>query len=276
MKNLNYILASILSVLTMHVSVDCIDVFAAQSLKYESVNIQLRWSHQFQFAGYYAALEKGYYADEGLEVTLAEAAAGKDRVQPVLDGTAQYGIGDSGILKLRSDGQPLVVLAQIFQHSPNILITRRDSNILGTYELTGKTVMLSKEPASSAAVRAMLLETLGSLDRVTVLPHTRDAEIIDGKADAVAGYLSNEPFHYRQKGLLINIIDPRSYGIDFYGVTPRLSWPVPQKAHTNRGGQEMRTGCGGSHPGCIGLPGCVAKFRRQHRQSARAVRDHVS
>ncbi|MBU1235087.1 MAG: ABC transporter substrate-binding protein [Proteobacteria bacterium] len=201
----------------MFISTASIEVAAAQSPESEPVTIQLRWSHQFQFAGYYAALEKGYYTDEGLEVTLAEAPAGKDRVKPILEGTAHYGIGDSGILKLRSDGQPLVVLAQIFQHSPNILITRRDSNILDPHELTGKTVMLSKEPASSAAVRAMLQEALGSLDRVTVLPRTRDEELIDSQADAVAGYLSNEPFHYRQKGLPINIIDPRSYGIDFYG-----------------------------------------------------------
>ncbi|WP_458778505.1 ABC transporter substrate-binding protein [Desulforhopalus sp. 52FAK] len=201
----------------MHFLVDCTDVFAAQSHEYESVNIQLRWSHQFQFAGYYAALEKGYYADEGLEVTLTEATLGMDRITPVLKGLAQYGIGDSGILKLRSDGQPLVVVAQIFQHSPNILITRRDSNIYGPYELTGKTIMLSGEPTSSVAVRAMLLETLGDLNQVSIQPRTKGEELINGHVDAVAGYLSNEPFHYRQKGMQLNIIDPRSYGIDFYG-----------------------------------------------------------
>ncbi len=216
MKTLCYILAITIGAISMYVPAGCIDA-AAQPPKFEPVTIQLRWSHQFQFAGYYAALEKGYYADEGLDVTLAEAAAGKDRIKPVLDGQAQYGIGDAGILKLRSDGLPLVVLAQIFQHSPNILITRRDSNIFGPYELAGKIVMLNKEPASSVAVRAVLLETLGSLDRLTVRPRTRHDELIDGRADAVAGYLSNEPFQYRQKGLAVNIIDPRSYGIDFYG-----------------------------------------------------------
>lgn len=210
-------LSIIIGAISVFVSAASIEVAAAQSPESEPVTIQLRWSHQFQFAGYYAALEKGYFADEGLEVTLAEAPAGKDRVKPILEGTAHYGIGDSGILKLRSDGQPLVVLAQIFQHSPNILITRRESNIFGPYELEGKTVMLSGEPASSAAVRAMLLETLGSPDRLTFITRTHNDELINNQADAMAGYLSNEPYHYRQKGLPINIIDPRSYGIDFYG-----------------------------------------------------------
>lgn len=51
-------------------------------------------------------------------------------------------MGDAGILKLRADGQPVVVLAQIFQNSPSILITKRDIDIFSPYELAGKTVML--------------------------------------------------------------------------------------------------------------------------------------
>ena len=190
----------------------------AESPALEPVTIQLRWSHQFQFAGYYAAVEKGFYAAEGLDVTLQEAVPGQDRVTPVLEGRAQYGVGDAGILKLRAEGRPLVVLAQISQHSPSILVTRRDSAIYSPYELKGKTVRMSRDPAGSAAVRAMILETLGGLDQVTISSRNFDGEeLADGKADAVAGYLSNEPFRMKQAGLAINIIDPRSYGIDFYG-----------------------------------------------------------
>ncbi len=184
----------------------------------EPVTIQLRWSHQFQFAGYYAALEKGFYAEEGLDVILREAGPGQDWVAPLLAGQAQYGVGDAGILKRRSQGQPLVIIAQIFQHSPSILMTRRDSNIFSPYELAGKTVMLPEDRARAAAVRAMLVETLGRLDQVTMMSRSYDdADLINGRADAVAAYLSNEPFHLKQKGLAVNIIDPRSYGIDFYG-----------------------------------------------------------
>jgi len=54
------------------------DVACAENSKKEAITIQLRWSHQFQFAGYYAAIEKGFYAGEGLTVTLEEAAPGAD------------------------------------------------------------------------------------------------------------------------------------------------------------------------------------------------------
>jgi two-component system sensor histidine kinase EvgS len=190
----------------------------AETPPFEPVTIQLRWSHQFQFAGYYAAVEKGFYKAEGLDVFLEPSLPGQDPVVPVLEGRAQYGVGEAGILKLRADGRPLVLLAQIFQHSPNILMTRRESNIYSPYELKGKNVRLNSGPAGSAAVRAMILETLGGLDQVTIIPRHYDGEeFTDGKADAVAGYLSNEPYRMKQAGLSINIIDPRSYGIDLYG-----------------------------------------------------------
>ncbi len=137
---------------------------------------------------------------------------------PVLDGLAQYGVGDAEILKLRAEGRPVVVLAQIFQHSPAVLITKRESGISSPYELIGKKIMLPEEGLDSAAVRAMILETLGGMDRVVVIPHTGDdADLVNGKADAISGYLSTGPFRLKKTGLAVNIIDPRSYGIDFYG-----------------------------------------------------------
>ena len=50
----------------------------------ETIHLQLRWNHQFQFAGYYAALEKGYYAKAGLDVVIHEGSIEKTPVQEVL------------------------------------------------------------------------------------------------------------------------------------------------------------------------------------------------
>lgn len=87
----------------------------AGSLK--PVTLQLRWHHQFQFAGYYAAIAKGYYREAGFEVKLQEGGPGKNTVEEVLSGSAQFGVTNSEILLHRPKGKPLVVLAAIFQHS---------------------------------------------------------------------------------------------------------------------------------------------------------------
>ena len=82
----------------------------------DTVTLQLKWSHAFQFAGYYAAKEKGYYRDAGLDVDIQEASPGDDPLKIVLGGKAQYGVGNSSLLLVRNAGQPVVVLATILRH----------------------------------------------------------------------------------------------------------------------------------------------------------------
>jgi two-component system sensor histidine kinase EvgS len=145
-------------------------VRAEGASKAEPVTIQLRWHHQFQFAGFYAAIENGYYADEGLQVSLREFEPGKDRIAPVLDGRAHYGVGDPSLLLLRARGKPVVVLAQIFQHNPGVLITLRRSDILSADQLIGKKIMLSVDDIGDVSIQAMILDVLGDMDQVVTVP----------------------------------------------------------------------------------------------------------
>ncbi len=75
------------------------------------VKLQLKWQHQFQFAGYYAAIKKGFYQDAGLEVSLIEAKSGENHVQAVLSGEAEFGVGTSELLLDFHKGEQVVVLA---------------------------------------------------------------------------------------------------------------------------------------------------------------------
>ena len=102
---------------------------AATPAKLDVVNLQLRWLPQFQFAGYYAAIEKGYYRDEGLDVRLHAGSPERQPVAEVLAGRAQYAEGNSEVLLARLQGKPLVALAAIFQHSPSVLLALRKSGI---------------------------------------------------------------------------------------------------------------------------------------------------
>ncbi len=104
----------------------------------EKVSIQLKWHHQFQFAGYYAALEKGYYKEEGLDVTLKDRDTNKNNVEQILKGESEYGIADSVLFLYQAHKKPIVIIAPIFQHSPNVLITLKSSKIDSPYKLIGK------------------------------------------------------------------------------------------------------------------------------------------
>lgn len=182
----------------------------------EVIDFQLRWHHQFQFAGYYAAVEKGFYKEEGLDVRLHEAAPGKTPVGEVLAGRAQYAESNAEILYARLQGQPLVVLASIFQHSPSVLLVRKDSNITTPHDLIGKKVMLLNAQ-TDADFHAMLRHEGIKPDAISIIPSSLDFEdFVSGKVAAFNSYLTNEPYILSQRGIEYNVINPSAYGIDFY------------------------------------------------------------
>ncbi len=104
----------------------------------EHVAIQLKWQHAFQFAGYYAALEKGYYQAEGLDVELKQIDFSKDYVKQVLADESEYGVSDSTLLIYHLKNEPVVLINQFFQHSPLVFLSKRDSGIISPFEMVKK------------------------------------------------------------------------------------------------------------------------------------------
>ncbi len=180
------------------------------------ITMQLRWKHQFQFAGYYAAREKGFYQRAGLDVTLVEGAPGREPITEVLEGRAHYGEANSELIYSRMQGAPLIALAAIFQHSPSILLARRDSGIRSPQDFVGKRVMLVGG-AHDYGLLAMLTYEGITTDQVEIIPSSYEIQdLIDGNTDLFNAYLTNEPFYMQQQGIAIQEIHPINYGIDLY------------------------------------------------------------
>lgn len=182
----------------------------------ETVSLQLKWKHQFQFAGYYAAVEKGYYRDVGLNVELQERTPGPERPgDTVLDGRATYGIEGTQLLINRMQGKPLVALSAIFQHSPTVVMALQESQIKTAKGMAGKRVM--SFGGTDIELYAMLLQEGVPVESIAWQPMSFDINsLISGEADLYSGYLTNEPFFLSQQQIPISIINPINYGVDFY------------------------------------------------------------
>jgi diguanylate cyclase (GGDEF)-like protein/PAS domain S-box-containing protein len=200
----------------LRLSLFLVFIFSCVSLSAESlqkVTLQLKWTHAFQFAGYYAAKEQGYYKEAGLDVEILEASSLTDPVEEVVRGKAQYGVGTSSLLLAHERGKPVVVLAAIFQHSPYEIHT--SSDIFSLKDLLGKRLMM--EPHSDELLAYLQVEGI-LLKQIKLLVHSfNPQDLIDGKTDAMSGYISNEPFYYKNAKYSFNTFSPRSVGIDFYG-----------------------------------------------------------
>ena len=183
----------------------------------KNVTLQLKWKHQFQFAGYYAALEKGYYKEVGIDVTILEAGEGVNSADEVISGKAEFGIAMSDLITLRAKGYPVVALASIYQHSPLVLLATQKSNIENIHDLMGKRIALEDHAEELLAY----FESEGvRINTMTVFPHEYGiSNLISGKVDAVTAYATDEPFILLEKGIKYNTFSPRSGGIDFYGDT---------------------------------------------------------
>lgn len=189
----------------------------ANAAPLKTVSIELKWFHQFQFAGIYAAKEKGFYKDEGLTVNILERDKSSSPVKDVLSGKVQFGISDATIIQDRLKGKPIIILAAIFQHSPLILMTLEKNKLLSPIELKGKRVMYQKD-VDDAIIRGMFREFGINEEEYIFVPHNFDDDaLIKGETAAMSAYLSNQPYLYKEKGIKVNIIKPENYGIDFYG-----------------------------------------------------------
>ena len=109
----------------------------AKDLK--KVTLQLQWKHQFEFAGFYIAKEKGYFKNIGLDVDLKEYDSSINIIEEVLNNEDMYGITYSNLFLEYLKNKPLIFMANFFKQSPLVLVTQ--PNITFPSDLKNKKIM---------------------------------------------------------------------------------------------------------------------------------------
>ena len=183
-------------------------------MEQEKLVLQLKWYHQFQFAGYYIAKEKGYYSEAGLDVSIYPYDPKHDGsiTEDVLNGESDFAIGSSGLLREIADGKELLLLNAVFESSPLILLSKEEKKLRTSKDLDQKRIMFGTDETHSLLLSMILEKNSVSYQR---LPYSFEG-FMKGDADAIVAYIGNEPFLLRQKGIEYNYLDPASNGYDFY------------------------------------------------------------
>lgn len=184
----------------------------------DKITLQLDWLHQFQFAGYYIAKEKGFYKENNLDVTINEFNYDVNLLANVLNKENSYSVGKSSLIIDRLQGKKVVILAAIYQNSPMVLLSLKNSNIQTINDLKSKKIMLTPDARSAASINSMIKSQGVKLEDINFIPHSfKLDDLINGNTDAMGCYLSNEPYILKQKGIKFNTFNPKDYGFDFYG-----------------------------------------------------------
>ena len=184
----------------------------------DEVTVQLKWVHQAQFAGLYVAQDKGYYADENINVKFIEGGAGVDLTEPLINGQADFSIiPPEQLIIERSQGTPLKAIAATYRRSPVIFISMADSGIMNPDDFIGKTVSLLGQPEAEIQFYAMMKKLGLDISKVKLIEYNAEyTEFYNGDADVIYVYITAGLIKMQQKGYKLNIIWPGDYGVKFY------------------------------------------------------------
>jgi NitT/TauT family transport system substrate-binding protein len=160
------------------------------------VKLQLQWVTQSQFAGYFAAVDQGFYAEQCLDVTILEGAVDIVPQQVVASGQAEFGLAwVPKVLASRSEGANLVNIGQVFQRSGTLEVSWADNPVATVADMRGKRIGtwgFGNEHELFAAMRAEGIDP-NNADDITVIQQSFDMlALLNRELDAAEAMIYNE------------------------------------------------------------------------------------
>ncbi len=187
----------------------------------QSVTLQLQWIPQAQFAGYYVALDKGWYRQEGLNLIIKPGGPEISTTEEVAAGNAEFGTTFLTDLTVSiSKGRPVISIAQIQQMNGLLLLTKKSSDIRRPRDFVGKRIGIWGS-SWEAQLNALLARENISREDVQIVPQGFDMEpFLKGDLDVASAMVYNEYHQVLESGMKLqdlNIIDYVLYGLGFPG-----------------------------------------------------------
>lgn len=126
---------------------------ASQTRELKEVSVQLNWKYQFEFAGFIAAKEKGFYKEQGLAVDIKEFVSGVNIVEDLKSEKTTFSVYDFSVLNLEEQKDSLKLVANYFKRSALVFVTKQ--NIVTPFDLKNKTIMIEKEQLDLSTLNAL-------------------------------------------------------------------------------------------------------------------------
>lgn len=196
----------------------------AEAKDKDKVVLQLRWDHQFQFAGYYSALWQGYYEEEDIDVEIRSAFTDDGQIlqstDEVAEGRADFGVGAVDILIKNDKNFDLSIIASIFQRSAVEFFMKEETQFNSIVDLLDLKTARRDNDLLDIELQAMLIAEGLNPNQLKLYKHNGNFTLDDltsERFDIVPVYLSSILYYSQKKGINLKSIKPIDYGIDFYG-----------------------------------------------------------
>ncbi|MSQ30888.1 MAG: hypothetical protein EXR64_02515 [Dehalococcoidia bacterium] len=172
------------------------------------------------FVAAYVAKERGFFAEEQLDVDIQHASGADEHLKLLLEGRVQFVTGTAAqALRRAHEGLPTVAVALFGQRGDQGFVVRADSNIKVPADFKGRTVGFKSGVVPAEFDALLKTAGLGRRDVRLVAVGFDPREFIDGKVEVYPVFLDNEPDLIRKAGLPIRVIDPQDHGVPTLGLT---------------------------------------------------------
>ena len=187
----------------------------------KELDVVLDWYPNALHAFMYVAMEKGYYADEGLKINIRFPSNANDAISLVAVGQADIGLYyQQDVIQARAEQNvPVKSIGAVVQAPLNIVLSLKDKNITGAKDLVGKTIGYAGTELSEALIRSIMDYVGADYSDVTLIDVGFDlmSSMTTGNVDATIGCLVNhEVPQMEEEGFEVNWFDLDDYGVPTY------------------------------------------------------------
>ncbi|ALI54116.1 ABC transporter substrate-binding protein [Celeribacter marinus] len=186
----------------------------------------LDWKFEGPAAPYFHALDAGYFADAGMNVTISEGAGSLDAIPKVATGAFPIGFADINSLMRFLDqnpGAPVTAVMMIYDKPPFAIVGRPSLGVTTPADLEGKILGAPPPDGAWAQFPIFAAETGIDTQAITVEPvgfPTREPMLADGNVAAITGFSFSSTLNLKRLGVPaddISVLLMADYGVDLYG-----------------------------------------------------------
>lgn len=163
------------------------------------------------------AKEKGFYEELGFDVEIIPFNFDVDIPKEVSEGKFDFAVGRETLILERAKDRNIVALYALFQATPLILVSTKESGINSVNDFSNKRVMTTIDDSSEVSLKAMIISNKVKIDNIKFLKHTHNIDdLINKNTDVISAYISKSPYELQKRGIEYNVFDPKKFGFDMY------------------------------------------------------------
>ncbi|MCY4460399.1 MAG: ABC transporter substrate-binding protein [Albidovulum sp.] len=199
---------------------------ASHSIAQTKTRFALDWKFEGPSAAYFAAIDNGHFAAEGLDIEISAGQGSLDAIPKVSTGSCPFGFADINSLAKFKDSEPdapVIAVMMIYDKPPFAIVGRKSLGVSGPSDLEGR--ILGAPPPDGAWAQFPAFATANELDvgAITVEPvgfPTREPMLAEGKVDAITGFSFSSYLNLVRLGIApddISVILMADHGLQLYG-----------------------------------------------------------